>query len=469
MALSDAALEQLSLGPDLLDDVSNGLLTNEFVDTFTYPGAIAIPDNYPPGFEASIDVGDVGIAKEIRVHVALINSDISSLTLRLTDPTGAEHVLYDGGGAGDALDATWPNPDAVVSGDLQGWVGQNPAGTWTLHIADGGFLNNLQDGEVSAFSIDIDTLSSKKVKASADLEVTGSVQVGQSDAPCDASRAGAVTFDVDSKALHVCDGQTWLRLKTCDPSCPSASTVVCGQAVTSACDDACGTLGSATDAVACLGQVSTTPCGTAVVDSCNNDCGLTGTAPSGDACPGAAEVACGSVISDACGNVCSGLGQACSAGSCLDGACCGDSVQSGSEACDDGNQIDGDGCSSTCQGEGVNFLGFITWQQQCSAQSDAEQDQIMNSTCSGQYGGTARAATIAEIASGAILGLPGNNSSGNWLMGVCPDCQGNPSNCVSGFCRKCVDPGNPWPTSIDVNAGWHDNCCGSSRSAICVN
>jgi len=368
-ALSDEALAQLSLGPDLLDDVSNGLLTNEFVDTFTYPGAIAIPDDYPPGFDAAIAVADVGIAKALTVHVALTNSDISTLSLTLMDPAGDLHVLYDGGDSGDSLDATWPSPDALVSGDLGSWIGQNPAGLWTLHIVDDGFLNNLQDGEVSELSISVDTLSSKKVEARADLVVTGGVQVGNTDAPCDAAHAGTLVFDASSKSLRVCDGTNWLRLRACDPACPAASTVECGDAVSSDCGDDCGVIGTATDALDCLTNVASTGCGSAVQDSCGNGCGLTGSAPDPAACPAVSDIACGQAIQDACGNSCTGIGTACGQGSCLSGACCGDGSSTGSEECDDGNQDDGDGCSSTCQDETpptstfdtFNYNGMTGW------------------------------------------------------------------------------------------------------------
>jgi cysteine-rich repeat protein len=461
-----AAAAEVQLAPPTLGSVSEGLLTHAFVDTFTYPGVIAIPDNFPPGLTVTLEVADVGVAEAVRVHVVLTNSNISTVSLSLTDPNGAVHLLYDGAGEGAGLEGTWPTSDALVSGDLGAWIGQNPTGTWSLSVVDSGFLNNAQDGEISAWSITVDTVSDTKVEAKADLIVTGSVQVGPSDAECVAKAAGTVAFDPASKSLMVCDGAAWLRLKTCDPQCPLPSAVTCGVSIMNACDDACSGAGTAMDPAACLGAVSTTACGVTVQDSCGNDCGLNGTAPSSGACPNASEVTCGQDISDACGNLCSGQGESCAVGSCLSGACCGDQSVDGAEECDDGNQVDGDGCSAQCQGEGVDYRGYITWGQDCSNQSDAQQDQMMNNACQSTYGGDARAATVEEIYSGAISGLPSFNNSGEHLLGTCPDCGGNSSGCVSGHCRKCVDPSAQWPSSS--HAGWNTNCCNSSRSAICV-
>ena len=466
-SVAAAAAAEVQLAPPTLAEVSDDLLTNAFVDTFTHPGVIAIPDNYPPGLTVNLDVGDVGIAEAVRVRVALSSSDTSTVKLSLTDPNGVVYVLFDGDGEDGEIDGTWPEPDALVSGDLGTWVGQNPSGTWSLTVVDSGFLNNGQDGEISHWSITVDTVSATKVEAKADLVVTGSVQVGATDAQCTAKSTGTVAFDPASKSLMVCDGEDWLRLKTCDPQCPQPSAVVCGAAILSACDDVCTGTGTAIDPVACLGAVSTTPCGVTVQDSCGNDCGLNGTAPSAGACPGASEVACGQAISDACGNPCSGQGEGCAVGSCLGGACCGDESIDGTEQCDDGNQVDGDGCSSQCQNEGVDYAGYIQWGQTCQSQSDAQQDDIMDSLCASTFSGNARAATVEEIYSGVITGLPSSNNSGQHLLGTCPDCAGNNSGCVSGHCRKCVDPGAQWPSGSD--SGWNNNCCNSTRSAICVN
>ena len=465
--LASLAAAEVEVSPPSLHKVSQGVLTQGFVDTFTYPGIIAIPDNFPPGLSVSLQLADVGIAEALSVSVSVTNSDVSTLTLTLTDPEGGTHVLYDGASAGDTLSGTWPSPDGLVSGDLSAWVGKNPSGAWSLHVIDQGFLNNAQDGEISEWSIRVDTVSNTKLAANADLIVSGSVTVGGSDEDCTPARAGTVAFQPTSKSLLVCDGSDWLRLKTCNPECPQASSVSCGQGITSGCDDACPGTGSGLDPIACLGLVSATPCGQSVQDSCGNACGLSGTAPSAEACPESSEVACGDVISDTCGNLCSGVGAFCGAGSCLSGACCGDAITSGSEECDDGNQLDGDGCSAQCQNESVDYRGYVVWSQSCSNQSDALQDQTMNSACQSTYGADARAATIEEIYTGAINGLPNSNGSNQHLLGTCPDCEGNnDGSCQSGHCRKCVDPGASWPTSS--NSGWNTNCCVSSRSAICV-
>ena len=141
--------------------------------------------------------------------------------------------------------------------------------------------------------------------------------------------------------------------------------------------------------------------------------------------------------------------------------CCGNDVLEAGEECDDGNQASGDGCDSDCQDETpvLTYLGYATWTQNVNSQSDAQQDAAMDAACNSTYG-NARAATHEELVLGQIIGKPGNNNSGYWCMFKCPNCEGTTN------CRKCVDPGNPWPTAH--GSGWHLNCCTNTRSTICV-
>jgi len=118
--------------------------------------------------------------------------------------------------------------------------------------------------------------------------------------------------------------------------------------------------------------------------------------------------------------------------------------------------------------EGIEFRGFATWSQNVSAQSDAEQDRLMDEACARAFPGSL-AATVEEIATGAVIGLPATNTSGQWLVGRCPYCEGRGGwgGAVDGHCRNCVSPGNPFPSTLPPE-GWHDYCCASTRSAVCA-
>jgi subtilisin-like proprotein convertase family protein len=162
-----------------LNEISNGLLNNQFIETAasaTVP--VTILDNNPIGIEDSIVFPDIGPAESISVHVTLTNSDLSTVTVFLTDPSANSYTLFNGanGGAGaTGLNTSFPDPTAPESGDLTTWVGQNPAGTWTLKVVDSGFLNNASDGSIIAWSVSTSHVSTQKVEVAADMDVTGTV------------------------------------------------------------------------------------------------------------------------------------------------------------------------------------------------------------------------------------------------------------------------------------------------------
>ena len=119
-------------------------------------------------------------------------------------------------------------------------------------------------------------------------------------------------------------------------------------------------------------------------------------------------------------------------------------------------------------GMGGDFAGYIEWSQTADSQSDVDQDAIMDSECNAVFPGS-RAATVEEIAMGAIVGLPATNDSGRHLVGACPSCEGldHPS-CVDGHARNCVNPGASFPGVLPPDASWNPNCHTSVRSAACV-
>jgi cysteine-rich repeat protein len=114
------------------------------------------------------------------------------------------------------------------------------------------------------------------------------------------------------------------------------------------------------------------------------------------------------------------------------------------------------------------FAGYATWNQDGLADDDATQDLLMEQACEDAYPGS-RPASIEEIATpGIIDGLPATNTSGRYLLGVCPYCQGVYfEDCVDDHTRNCVAPNNAWPTSYDP---WPDEdfCYRSTRTCICL-
>jgi subtilisin-like proprotein convertase family protein len=167
-----AAIDPSSLPPDGLNEISNNLLTNQFVDTTTGGINVAIPDNNPVGVAAPLSFPDIGIAQALNINVDLVNSDLSKVKISVFDPANVEYVLVNGG-SGSSLKTSFPDPTKNASGDLTSWVGKNPKGNWYLKVVDTGFLNNATDGKINSWGITIQTLSSKKVQVKGDVYVDG--------------------------------------------------------------------------------------------------------------------------------------------------------------------------------------------------------------------------------------------------------------------------------------------------------
>ena len=178
---------------------------------------------------STIDFPDVGQAEKLTVSVNLSNSDLSGVTIKLFDPTGAAYLLYDKNGPGTEFATTFPEPTATLSGDLTTWIGKNPQGTWTLQVIDDAFLNNLTDGQINSWNISIQTLSSKKVQLKGDLIIDGSISgsgglsvdgplnmggnamesakfqvASEPPAPCTLANTGMVYLDLEELVLKVC-------------------------------------------------------------------------------------------------------------------------------------------------------------------------------------------------------------------------------------------------------------------------
>ncbi len=177
--LTSTGILPSALPPGGLDEISNGLVTNQFSDVVSSTAApIPIPDGFVDGVSDSITVPDLGLVEALTVSVAVANSNVKNITISLLAPNGEEYVLYAKTSSGASFQSSFPDPTAPKSGDLGTWVGKNPAGTWKLTVIDD--VKNLPatqpfDGQITAWSIALQTLSSKKVAVTGDLVVAGAI------------------------------------------------------------------------------------------------------------------------------------------------------------------------------------------------------------------------------------------------------------------------------------------------------
>ena len=168
-----AAMDAAGLPADGIDEISNSLIFNQFVDSVPGP-KLNIKDNDPTGSPTELDFPDFGLAQALDVHIDLSNSDLKTVVVTLFDPNNDKYVLYDKGKTGKSLKAIYPKVDAPVSGDLKTWVGKNPVGKWRLLVVDYGENNSTLDGQVNSWKIEIQTLSNKKIQIKGSLIVDGS-------------------------------------------------------------------------------------------------------------------------------------------------------------------------------------------------------------------------------------------------------------------------------------------------------
>jgi subtilisin-like proprotein convertase family protein len=202
------ALDPAALPGDGLNEISNGLITNEFADSASGGTGVKIPDNSPVGVSDIIDFPDVGLAKKLTINIDITNSKINTVTVYLYDPANQEYVLHQKSSSGTSLKTGYPTPTSTASGDLSTWLGKNPKGKWFLKVVDNDFLNNTTDGQINAWSISIETLSSKKVQVKGDLLVDGGIKVGADATACTAAKAGTQRYANDR--IEYCNGLVWL-------------------------------------------------------------------------------------------------------------------------------------------------------------------------------------------------------------------------------------------------------------------
>ena len=166
---------------DYIDEISNGLIFNQFVDKTNGIVDVAIPDGNGAGVSTSLDFPDIGTAQAIWVDVDVLNSDVSSLTVELYGPGMATpYILYSKSKSGTTLKTSFNKDTAIAVGDMnKDWIGKNPKGTWSITVKDPlkNQLNSSTDGKFT-WGLAIQTLSTKKIQIKGNLIVDGTLQVG---------------------------------------------------------------------------------------------------------------------------------------------------------------------------------------------------------------------------------------------------------------------------------------------------
>ncbi len=414
----------------------------------------------------------------------------------------AKNVAFAAGGPGATVDGVLsPLAKAIKADGLQIGIGKTPAGVCALDVgSDGGEVcldgvpalwTRIVDGDAAMLALPKDgQLVYRKDLAKSFVRHKGLWRevvvkpycgdgVVEPPEQCDDGNKNADLADACRTTClkAVCGDLIVDSAEQCDDgnavltdACVACKSATCGDGFIHSgvelCDD-----GNTVASDTCTSLCKPAACGDGFVQTGKEECDDgPGNADLKDKCRTSCEKpGCGDGITDSGEQCDDGPANADSKDKCRT-TCqipkCGDAVVDSGEACDDGNNQDGDGCSSDCEVTAKAFKGYANWSQSVSSQTDAQQDAAMDSACQSKYAGS-KAATTDEVTKGNLIGKPATNGSGQYMMAKCPSCAGNASGgAKSGHCRLCVNPGNPIPNSAP--AGWHDNCCGNTRSAMCV-
>ncbi|MCO4764197.1 MAG: hypothetical protein KC502_21980, partial [Myxococcales bacterium] len=170
-----------ALPKDGIAGVSNGAVSNVFIDSFPGPSPnTPIPDNTGTEAVSNVQVPDVGTVRDLKVHVKVVNSDLSNVSIKLLPPDDKAKgwLLCDPCGKVDAksMDRTWSVKAPPKSGDIKKWIGKSAKGAWTLKVLDSQFcvvqkpgnkalcdLSKNTDGRLVDWSVKVETLSNQKI------------------------------------------------------------------------------------------------------------------------------------------------------------------------------------------------------------------------------------------------------------------------------------------------------------------
>ncbi len=191
------ALDPKGLPKDGLNEISNDLITNQYVDTVeTQQKSVPIPDNQGTEAVSNMTFPNIGIAQTFELYVHVENTDLSKLSLTVLPPDDKKvgWVLCDPCGAKDSkiYKKSFTPTAKPKSGDIGKWIGKNPQGLWTFKAKDTSFCipqapgnskycdtTKKTDGWISTFWIKIQTLSNQKITVNGDAYITGNLSVAK--------------------------------------------------------------------------------------------------------------------------------------------------------------------------------------------------------------------------------------------------------------------------------------------------
>lgn len=173
-ATVDAAL----LPADGLDEVSNGVLSNQFSEVRNGSKDKPIADNFAAGTADEIAFPDVGLAKKLIVTIEVSNSDVSKLMIELYGPASATpYKVYSGGSSGTSLSLKLGGDDSAVSQALRkSYLGANPKGGWSIIVRDLQANTGTTDGSFN-WSVAADYVANGKVAIAGDAALQGNLAV----------------------------------------------------------------------------------------------------------------------------------------------------------------------------------------------------------------------------------------------------------------------------------------------------
>jgi hypothetical protein len=217
---ADGSYECASAGiaADMINEVSNDLIWNQFVDKTDGTKDVQIKDGFSAGVTDTLAFPDIGVAQKIWVEFNAGNSDVSKLTVELYGPgMTTPYILYKGSKTGTTLVAKYNDADKVDTGDMdKDWLGKNIKGNWSITVKDTlaisvppGTPPFVFDGKFN-WSVNIQTLSSKKIQIKGDLIVDGAttatsgLKIGSPTTTCDASNVGMLRYTAGVNGLEAC-------------------------------------------------------------------------------------------------------------------------------------------------------------------------------------------------------------------------------------------------------------------------
>ena len=193
-----AALDPTALPHDGLNEISNNMLTNQFIYTQSAPvKKVLIPDNQGTEAVSNITFPNIGTAQTLEIKVAVENTDLSKVSLVLLPPDDKKTgwVLCDPCGAKDAkkYNKTFSPkvpPLAQKGGGkkIDAFIGTNLQGLWTLKAKDTSFCivqvpgnaiycntKTKKDGWITDWSIKMQYVSNKKVAVNGNMDASGGI------------------------------------------------------------------------------------------------------------------------------------------------------------------------------------------------------------------------------------------------------------------------------------------------------